>query len=97
MNDVKLSDNAEMEAYRGSQLVRCRELLDLLRTRRRQTAFSSHWTQLSMAPPKEDYEENGQPMDMGTILGKLEQPPEHRLRTVAWDFQDVNRNLLSTS
>jgi hypothetical protein len=91
-----IHDNAEMEAKKilPRQLVRCRELLDLLRDQDDAKHFLKPLDATEHGSTKEDYEKIvKQPMDMGTILGKLEQPPEHptAYSSISGLSKDVNR------
>jgi hypothetical protein len=91
-----IHDNAEMEAKKvlPRQLVRCRELVDLLRGQDDAKHFLKPLDATEHGSTKENYEKIvKQPMDMGTILGKLEQPPEHPTAygSISGLSKDVNR------
>jgi hypothetical protein len=91
-----IHDNAELEAKKvlPKQLAACRELLELLRNQEDAKYFLKQLVASEHGSTKEAYEKIvKQPMDSGTILGKLAQPPEHAAAysSVSGFSKDVNR------
>jgi len=91
-----IHDNAEIEATKvlPKKLAACRELLNELREQEDSKYFLKPFVPTEYGVTKEEYEKVvKQPMDVETILGKLDRPPEHNSAycSVPPFCKDVNR------